>query len=188
VTITDAKLADYTALCEKATAGPWGPEAIEVWTTLDDSNDENDCAFIAAARTGWPETIAEVRRLRGFRMSKEDAHAIAQGFVQSRDWLTFHGEEPEQRLIDELADELCGGADTLAERDLREDQVQAIDVALGGTGEWSNNYDCGVEALKHIAELQAKVAGRDETIERLMNAWPAGYKFPKGLMEKEPTE
>jgi hypothetical protein len=38
---------------------------------------------------------------------ERDAHEFARKFVQSREWLIFHGEEPEQRLIDELSKALA---------------------------------------------------------------------------------
>ncbi len=41
---------------------------------------------------------------------------------------------------------------------------------------------------KRIAKLEEAVCGRDKTIERLMNEWPADHKFPKGLMEKDRPE
>lgn len=44
----------------------------------------------------------------------------------------------------------------IGERDHFENQVRDIDIALGGSGEWSNVYDCGVEALAKIAELEAE--------------------------------
>jgi hypothetical protein len=46
----------------------------------------------------------------------------------------------------------------IGERDHFEDQVRDIDLALGGSGEWSNLRDCGVEAILNIAGLQAELA------------------------------
>ncbi len=61
-------------------------------------------------------------------------------------------------LVDELQTKIAelekSESDLIGERDRREDQLQNIDVILGGTGGWSNNYDCGDEALKRAGQLQ----------------------------------
>ncbi len=55
-------------------------------------------------------------------VTRGEAHATAMNFVHSLDWLTFHGEEPEQRLIDELSEVLEPLVRRIAERDDREKQ------------------------------------------------------------------
>ncbi len=93
IELTDAQLAEWEALAERATGGPWytvdPPWANSDWVnagsedphggslvcdcqaqhddmTDDDEGDNaiSDAAFIAAARTAVPALIAEVRRLR----------------------------------------------------------------------------------------------------------------------------
>ncbi len=49
-----------------------------------------------------------------------------------------------------------GESQLIQERDQRENQLQDIDIALGGDGEWSNVRDCGVEALTNATDLQAE--------------------------------
>lgn len=42
-----------------------------------------------------------------------------------------------------------------------------------------------VDLVERLRVAEANVKGRDETIERLMNEWPAEHKFPAGLIEKD---
>lgn len=69
--IDPKKLAEWRALCEKATEGPWDWWRAEwAWevTTADgkrtDIGDFNDAAFIAAAREAVPALLDEVEKLR----------------------------------------------------------------------------------------------------------------------------
>jgi len=68
--VTNEKLAELKALCEKATSGPWTISEVQgnsmnefqVDQAIDDHWEKN-AAFIAAARTAMPELIVEVERL-----------------------------------------------------------------------------------------------------------------------------
>lgn len=87
--IPDAKLAEWTALAEAATPGPWeyneesfkaeyfgtrrnypdvvaesGIDEYTRWDSLIDLPSEEDARFISASRTALPEAIAEIRELR----------------------------------------------------------------------------------------------------------------------------
>ena len=58
--------------------------------------------------------------------------------------------------------------DTIDDRDRYSDCLQEIDVALGGTGEWSNHYDTAGEAVersKQVAAARAKDAERIAELE-----------------------
>jgi len=58
--------------------------------------------------------------------------------------------------------------DTIDDRDRYSDCLQEIDVALGGTGEWSNLYDTAGEAVersKQVAAARAKDAERIAELE-----------------------
>lgn len=75
--ITPEKLAEWEALCEKATPGPWSacvliaPYAWEIRSQgrrlfeveERDSRDRSNINFLLVARTALPEAIAELRRL-----------------------------------------------------------------------------------------------------------------------------
>lgn len=80
---TQRQLAEWRALCEKATEGPWkslrgglypnhvggpgkiGNAAVFVAQTATNVGGEADADFIAAAREAMPALIEEVERLRG---------------------------------------------------------------------------------------------------------------------------
>jgi len=71
--MTTKELDALQALCDGATAGPWGSdtECARVYQDIGDGlilaieiESIADCDFIAASRTAMPELIAEVRRLQ----------------------------------------------------------------------------------------------------------------------------
>jgi len=57
-------------------------------------------------------------------------------------------------------------------RDAAEDCLRQIDIALGGTGEWSNNYDCGTEALARATNLTEQLAAAQAELELLRSQKP----------------
>ncbi len=68
-------------------------------------------------------------------------------------------------LLDEVEAEEKSHEKTMTERDGWEDMLQKIDLALGGSGEWSNLRDCGDEALKAADTLQAQLQAKDKEID-----------------------
>ena len=66
--ITDEQLDEWERLAGEASLGPWTYTQYSIRHPRDSVGPlpyrEKDARFIAAAREGWPATIAEVRRLR----------------------------------------------------------------------------------------------------------------------------
>ena len=105
------------------------------------------------------------------REMARDLDSARFGAVLTSDRLRKYGEylTPKIRevagLRAELEQEERLAEDTINERDRANNFLQSIDVALGGSGEWSNNYDCGVNALERAEGLVADLAGREAELE-----------------------
>ena len=84
MTITPSTLAEWRALAEAATAGPWTISSgatmsgeTEFWITETSDRFEPDAAFIAAARTAVPALLDEVARLTEERRVLVEALRLA---------------------------------------------------------------------------------------------------------------
>ena len=102
MSLTDKDITDALALCEAATPGAWrvgdamksvgvtiwkpGAEqkiqgAVGHWARVARNVSPADASFIAAARTGWPAALAELKRLRDeiepLRKSRGEATSLA---------------------------------------------------------------------------------------------------------------
>ncbi len=78
------KLKAWRELSDKATPGPWGSEADEVWYPSSDGDivfevlSEQDAEFIAAARSAVPELCDEVERLQSGYLTDEHGNEYVQ--------------------------------------------------------------------------------------------------------------
>lgn len=123
--ITPEKLAEWEALAEKATPGPWSHRIDTSWNHPDRivdapalvvirdehcdihwkaGRDEANFDFIAAARTALPEAIAEIRRLQAENAPTADAPDKAENLALRRLlWLahsdgTQYGDDGEMQI------------------------------------------------------------------------------------------
>ena len=123
---TEYELREWERLTEAATDGPWhldpngrvGSQLIDGTNRVSCMGDLEidhillaDAAFIAAARTGWPRTIAAIRRLERIISDAEDEENHQRGILKNtreelraKDREIAKRDEIIQRLVARIAD------------------------------------------------------------------------------------
>jgi hypothetical protein len=156
---TDAELDAYEALCNATTPGPWWVEKLCIVAGHDGESDEQNIAavfkrgpmemlsarvdteFIAAARTGWPATIAALREARGaLATTRERINAILRAALSGSD-KAYRTEDGYVRWL-------------IVERDL----CAAIDTAMAPAPDAEKCAECGYEGGYHAAGTGAAPA------------------------------
>ena len=105
----------------------------------------------------WDRLETELHTEDGLEWTTIEAISIDLGRIINAKPTAFATEDSESR--------------TIRQRDEAECMLQKIDEVLGGTGEWSNKYNCGIQALNRATDLQAKLAEKQKLYSNLSTEW-----------------
>lgn len=166
------------ALCEAATRGPWiverdadACEAVHgaggvITCIVEDPRDKADAAFIAAARTGWPAALDEIKRLRAAltEYEAEPAHAFR---------VLTRALSEREATISHTWEKVRASGIGLHSTDLSDAVAQIAQVAVSSR----DNVD---RAMVVIAEHEATIARLREALFEIERHCPCGAR-PESL-------
>lgn len=133
---------------------------------------QQEIAEQASRETAWARKFEDQIRHFAVHVDNERRRLLLKWRADRRR-LRASRAELQQQLAKEEQEHL----QTIAARDLREEQVQAIHVALGGDGEWTSCRDLGRESLEMIAGLKQQLEEARGLLEHA-TAFQFGGKAP----------